>query len=341
MAKKFNVAVVGATGAVGRVFLTMLEERSFPVGKLKLLASKRSEGKHISVLGQQVEVHETTASSFDDIDFAFISVSADISRQFAPIAVQRGALVIDDSSAFRMLPNVPLVVPEINGSDVEWHEGIISIPNCSTIQMVMVLYPLHKVNPIKRVVVDTFQAVSGAGTAATIELTQQTADWYEEKPIKHEAFSEQIAFNVLPFIGEILPSGYTEEEEKMIFETQKILHDKSVSVSATCVRVPVHSAHSEAIHIEMENPMDLPEVRQILSDAPGVQILDEYKDGSYKLPTPLKIEGTDEVYVGRIRRDSSVPNGIVMWTVADNLRKGAALNAMQIAEEVIRRDCID
>ena len=340
MANRFNVAVVGATGAVGRVFLTILEERAFPVAQLKLLASKRSEGKRISVMGQEIEVHETTPSSFENVDFAFISVNADVSRQLAPSAVESGALVIDDSSAFRMLPNVPLVVPEINGADVEWHDGIISIPNCSTIQMVMVLYPLHRVNPIKRVVVDTFQAVSGAGTSAVMELTQQTIDWYNDRPILFEAFNEQIAFNVLPYIGEILPSGYTEEEEKMIFETQKILHDKSLSVSATCVRVPVRSSHSEAIHIEMENPMDPREVRQILSDTPGVAVMEEYENSSYKFPTPIRVEGTDEVYVGRIRRDPSVPNGIAMWAVADNLRKGAALNAMQIAEEVIRRGSI-
>jgi aspartate-semialdehyde dehydrogenase len=289
----------------------------------------------MSALGQELVVEETTPDSFKNVDIAFISVSSSISKEMAPHAVERGALIIDDSSAFRMLPDVPLVVPEVNGQDVEGHRGIISIPNCSTTPLTMVLYPLHRVNPVKRVVVDTYQSVSGAGSAAVDELRQQTMALDKGQEVKADALPHQIAFNVVPQIGEFFSSGYSEEEEKMMAETKKILHDPSIAISATCVRVPVYTCHSEAVHLELENSIDLNEARRLLSEMPGVTVVD-----GEEYPMPWELAGTDDVYVGRIRKDPSVANGLAMWVVSDNLRKGAALNALQIAEEVLKRDCL-
>jgi aspartate-semialdehyde dehydrogenase len=237
-----------------------------------------------------------------------------------------------------MRDEVPLVIPEVNGEDVEWHRGIISIPNCSTTQLVMALHPLHKANRIKRVVVDTYQAVSGAGGQAVMELREQTASLSEGKRVEARALPHQIAFNLVPQIGSFAASGYSEEEEKMMAETCKIMHDSSIKVSATCVRVPVYTCHSEAVHVEFERPMSPEEARRLLSSMPGVAVVDE--PGSSKYPMPWELGGTDDVYVGRIRRDPTVSNGLAMWVVSDNLRKGAALNALQIAEEVLRRDCL-
>ncbi len=334
MSSHYNIAIVGATGVVGREFLRILEQRPFPVNHLKLLASRRSAGTRISVAGQEYEVQETTEDSFRNIDFAFISAGSPVSKRFVPVAVENGAVAVDKSSAYRMDPVVPLVVPEINGEDVEDHQGIIATPNCSTIQMVMALYPLHRTNPIRRVIVDTYQAASGAGAGAVQELADQAQAILTGAPAEAHAMPHPLAFNLFPHIDDFLDDGYSKEEEKMINETRKILHDPFMGISATCVRVPVYTCHSEAVHIEFENSMDPSEAAHLLEEMPGVTVLRD----SY--PMPQDLAGTDDVYVGRIRRDPSIDNGLALWIVADNLRKGAALNALQIAEEVVRRDCL-
>ena len=333
-----RIAVVGATGAVGRVFLKILEERTFPASYIRLCASKRSHGKTLTVNGQELTVEETTPDSFRDIDIAFISASGDVSRQFAPIAVEAGALVIDDSSAFRMDPDVPLVVPEINADDLEHHKGVTAIPNCSTTQMVMALYPLHKVNPIRRIIVDTYQSVSGTGAAAMEELRVQTGQVLQGQDTQAQAYPHQIAFNLLPHIEPFMEDGYTREEWKMAVETRKIMHAPDIAISATCVRVPVYISHSEAVHIELTEPMSPEEAREILSQFPGVKVVDDPPSNIY--PMPWDGADKDEVFVGRIRRDASNPRGLAMWVVSDNLRKGAALNAIQIAEEVLNREML-
>ncbi len=335
MPRDVSIAVVGATGAVGLEFLKVLEQRAFPVSSVRLFASPRSVGKQLAVNGKPVSVEQTHPGCFNGVDFAFISVSSELSEELAPQAVEAGALVIDDSSAFRMRPEVPLVVPEINGQDMEEHRGIISIPNCSTTQMVMAIAPLHAVNPVRRIVVDSYQSVSGAGSGAMEELrSQANATLTGEDDI----LSSRIAFNLRPQIGDFLSSGYTKEEEKMSEETRKIMHAPDMAVSATCVRVPVLVCHSEAVHIESEGPWSVTDARNLLANFPGVSIIDNPQAGEY--PMPWDLAGTDDVYVGRIRQDWSHPNGLAMWVVADNLRKGAALNAIQIAEEVLRRDCL-
>ena len=333
-----RIAVVGATGAVGREFLRVLEQRHFPVGDIKLLASSRSAGTRLEVNGEHLVVEETTPDSFKGVDIAFISVSSELSGKLGPVAVQAGALVIDDSSFFRMQPQVPLVVPEVNGQDCQWHQGIIAIPNCSTTPMVMVAHALHQVSPVVRIVADTYQSVSGAGGAAMDELRDQARRILDGEASVPAALPHQIAFNVIPRIDSFLPSGYTREEEKMIQETRKIMHEPGLAVSATCVRVPVYVCHSLALHLELEGPVDPREAREVLSAMPGISVLDAPEDGRY--PMPWDAAGTDDVYVGRIRKDASHPNGLAMWVVADNLRKGAALNSIQIAEEVLRRDCL-
>jgi len=287
---------------------------------------------------QELEVKETVPESFEGIDIALFSAGAETSRYFSPIAAQSGAVVIDNSSAFRMTPTVPLVVPEVNPEDIKWHKGIIANPNCSTIQMVVALYPLHKVNPIKRIVVDTYQAVSGTGLAAVEELTTQAKQVLEGQTTIPHVYPHQIAFNILPEIDVFLDNGYTKEEWKMVEETRKIMHAEDIAISATCVRVPVFVGHSEAIHAQFSQPMSPEEARRILAQAPGVKVLDDPAISLY--PQPWSAAGTDEVFVGRIRKDASHSNGLVLWVVADNLRKGAALNAVQIAEEMITREWI-
>jgi aspartate-semialdehyde dehydrogenase len=336
--REYKVAIVGATGLVGQEFIKTLEQRNFPVASLKLLASERSVGKKLSVGGRELEVSEATAESFSGIDIALFSAGAEISRHLSPLAAKAGAVVVDNSSAFRMEPNVPLVVPEVNPEDIERHRGIIANPNCSTIQMVVVLAPLHKANPIKRIVVDTYQAVSGTGSAAVDELTTQTRQVLNGQSTIPHVYPHQIAFNVLPEIDVFWDNGYTREEWKMVEETRKIMHAPDVAVSATCVRVPVFTGHSEAVHVEFTRPMSPDEAERILAEAPGIKILDDPPISLY--PQPWAAAGTDEVFVGRIRRDASHANGLVMWIVADNLRKGAALNAVQIAEEMINRDWV-
>jgi aspartate-semialdehyde dehydrogenase len=331
----YNVAIVGATGLVGQEFIKILEQRSFPMEHLELLASDRSAGRKISVSERELTVKETTAESFKGIDIALFSAGAGVSRHFAPIAAADGAVVIDNSSAFRMETTVPLVVPEVNPEDIQKHKGIIANPNCSTIQMVVALYPLHRVNPIKRVTVSTYQAVSGTGAAAVNELNTQTRQVLEGQTTIPHVYPHQIAFNLLPEIDVFLDDGYTLEEWKMVEETRKIMHADDIAISATCVRVPVVTGHSEAVSMEFSRPMSPDEAERILAQAPGVKVLDEPVISLY--PQPWSAAGTDEVFVGRIRKDISHDNGLVMWVVADNLRKGAALNAVQIAEEMIKR----
>jgi aspartate-semialdehyde dehydrogenase len=336
--KLYKVAIVGATGMVGQEFIKVLEQRKFPVSSIQLYASDRSAGKKLFVGHQEIEVKETSADSFQHVDIALFSAGAEISRHFSPIAAKAGALVVDNSAAFRMDPKVPLVVPEVNVEDIKWHKGIIANPNCSTIQMVVALYPLHKVNPIKRIVVSTYQSVSGTGLAAMEELTTQAKLILEGQNVVPHVYPHQIAFNLLPEIDVFLDSGYSKEEQKMLEETRKIMHADELAVSATCVRVPVFISHSEAVHIELTNPMSPDEARRILAEAPGVKVLDDPNVSLY--PQPWLAAGTDEVYVGRIRTDVSQSSGLVMWIVSDNLRKGAALNAVQIAEEAIKRDWV-
>jgi len=331
----YKVAIVGATGMVGQEFIKVLEQRSFPIESIEMLASDRSAGKKLFFSHQEVEVKETTPDSFKGIDIALFSAGADISKYFSPIAAHSGAVVVDNSSAFRMDPKVPLVVPEINPEDIKKHNGIIANPNCSTIQMVTALYPLHKVNPIKRIVVTTFQAVSGTGSAAVGELNTQAKQVLNGQATAPHVYPHQIAFNVLPEIDVFLDNAYTKEEWKMVEETRKIMHADDIAISATCARVPVFIGHSEAINIELSQPMSPDEAHRILAQAPGVKLLDDPAISLY--PQPWSSAGTDEVFVGRIRRDVSHPNGLAMWVVADNLRKGAALNTIQIAEEMIKR----
>ena len=331
--RKYHTAIVGATGLVGQEFIKVLEQRNFPMASVHLLASDRSAGKKMFVSHREVEVEEVIPSSFDPVDIALFSAGSEVSKHFAPIAAKRGAVVVDNSAAWRMNPNVPLVVPEVNPEDVEEHQGIIANPNCSTIQMVVALYPLHKVNPIKRVIVDTYQSVSGTGSAAVDELNNQTKLVLEGKTALPHVYPHQIAFNILPEIDVFLDDGYTKEEWKMIHETRKIMHDDNMAVSATCARVPVVAGHSEAVHIEFTHPMSPEDARNILAEAPGVKVLDDTSISLY--PHPWSAAGTDDVFVGRIRHDASHPNGLAMWVVADNLRKGAALNAVQIAELLV------
>ena len=331
----YKVAIVGATGLVGQEFIKVLEQRNFPMASIRLYASDRSSGKKFYVGHQEIEVKEIKSDSFQHVDIALFSAGSEISRSFSPIAAKAGALVIDNSAAFRMEPKVPLVVPEANPGDVKWHEGIIANPNCSTIQLVVALYPLHKVNPIKRVVVSTYQAVSGTGTAAMEELTTQARLILEWQNVVPHVYPHQIAFNLLPEIDVFLDNGYTKEEWKMVEETRKIMHVEDMAISATCVRVPVFVGHSEAINVEFTEPMSPEEARHILARAPGVKVLDDPNVSLY--PQPWLAAGSDSVFVGRIRADASQSKGLVMWVVADNLRKGAALNAVQIAEEAVRR----
>jgi aspartate-semialdehyde dehydrogenase len=321
---------------VGQEFIKVLEQRNFPVTSIHLLASDRSAGKKLFVNHNEVEVEKTTPESFKKIDIALFSAGTETSHYFSPIAAQSGAVVIDNSTAFRMAPTIPLVVPEVNAEDIRWHKGIIANPNCSTIQAVVALYPLHKVNPIKRIIFDTYQAVSGTGSAAVEELTVQAKQVLEGQGTIPHVYPHQIAFNVLPEIDVFLDNGYTKEEWKIVEETRKIMHADDIAISATCVRVPVFTGHSEAIHIEFSRPMPPDEARYILAQAPGVKLLDDTAISLY--PHPWSVAGTDEVFVGRIHRDASHSNGLVMWVAADNLRKGAALNAVQIAEEMIKRE---
>ena len=333
MKDTYVVAVVGATGAVGNEMVATLEERNFPVKKLRLFASDRSEGKMLKYKDTDISVETLQESSFEGIDIALFSAGAERSKIWAPVAVQSGCVVVDNSSQWRMDPAVPLVVPEVNPDDLKWHKGIIANPNCSTIQMVVVLKPIHDAARIKRVVVTTFQSVSGTGQKAMDELLQQTKDLLNFREATCDVYPYQIAFNVLPHIDKFLENDYTKEEMKMVHETRKILGDDSIRVTATTVRVPVFRGHSESVNIETEKKLTANDVRAILSNAPGVVVFDAPHKNVY--PFPVHVAGKDETYVGRIREDESIEKGINLWIVADNLRKGAALNAVQIAERLI------
>jgi aspartate-semialdehyde dehydrogenase len=330
----YNVAIAGATGAVGDTFLQILEERNFPIKNLRLLASKRSAGKTLKFKGKEYIVEELTHDSFKDIDIALFSAGGSRSLEFAPSAVKAGALVIDNSSAFRMDKDVPLVVPEVNPQDAFKHNGIIANPNCTTIIMVVALKPLHDYSKIKRVVVSSYQSASGAGAKAMEELMQQTRDWAAGKELKVENFAHQLLFNVIPHIDKFTENGYTKEEMKMFNETRKIMGDNNIKVSATCVRVPVLSAHSEAVTVETEKEITVEKAKELFKNAKGLQVIDNPNNNEY--PMPLFVAGKDDCYVGRIRKDISTENSLTFWVVGDQLRKGAALNAIQIAELFIK-----
>jgi aspartate-semialdehyde dehydrogenase len=327
-----NVAIVGATGAVGQEFLKILAERNFPVNELRLLATQRSAGKKITWQGREIEVQETTNNSFKGIDIALFA-GGSASTEYAKAAVESGAVVIDNSSAFRMDPNVPLIVPEVNPEDVKWHKGIIANPNCSTIIMVVALKPIFDLAGIKRVVVSTYQAVSGAGREGIEELETQIRAWTKGEELKNQVFPYQIAFNLVPRIDVFGEGDYTKEEWKMVKETQKIFHIPEMAVTATTVRVPVIRSHSESVNIETERKVSIPEIREALSKAPGVIVVDDPSKDLY--PMPLFAADTDDVYVGRIREDFSIEKGINLWVVGDQIRKGAATNAVQIAELIL------
>jgi aspartate-semialdehyde dehydrogenase len=336
--KQYNVAVIGATGLVGQEFLRTVARRRFPLKNLKLLASKRSHGKKIAFGEREITVEEASVKALAGADFVFISATDEISRDLAPEAAKAGAVAIDDSGIWRQDPDVPLVVPEVNPDDVAHHKGILAIPNCSTTPIVMTLWPIHRVNPVKRVTAATYQSVAGTGKAALHELVEQTEKVLENHEAKPHVYPHQIAFNVLPQVGSFKDDGYTSEEWKMTAETRKIMHEPELPVSTTCVRVPVQVSHSAAVHVELSRPIDPEQVRRLLRDAPGVVVQDDASINLY--PQPWTATGRDEVYVGRIRQDSSHPEGLAFWVVCDNLRKGAALNALQIAEEMVARRLI-
>jgi len=336
MAGAYTVAVVGVTGAVGQQMVACLEERRFPVARLVPLASERSMGKTVTFLGKEISVETLTPDSFDGVEIALFSAGGAISKEYGPIAARAGAVVVDNSSAWRMDPEVPLVVPEVNPKDIGLYtnRGIIANPNCSTIQMVVALKPLHDAARIKRVVVSTYQAVSGTGQKAVDELAEQVRALLSCQETKNQVYPHRIAFNCIPHIDVFLENGYTKEEMKMVDETTKIMGDDSIRVTATTVRVPVFYGHSEAVNIETERKLTPAEARQILAKAPGVKVVDDPAKNQY--PMPLDAAGQDLTLVGRIREDFSIDNGLNFWVVADNLRKGAATNAVQIAEILIR-----
>ncbi|MBU1207184.1 MAG: aspartate-semialdehyde dehydrogenase [Proteobacteria bacterium] len=335
--KSYAVAVAGATGAVGLEMIKTLEQRQFPVGSIKLLASERSEGKELNINGKPVKVERLTKDSFKGVQVALFSAGASRSLEFAPAAAASGAVVVDNSSAFRMDPEIPLVVPEVNPQAIAQYKkrGIIANPNCSTIQMVVALKPIHDVARIKRIVVSTYQAVSGTGLKAIDELLSQTRAILNSQGIQKKVYPHQIAFNCLPHIDSFLENGYTKEEMKMVNETQKIMEDPTIRITATTVRVPVVHSHSESVNIETEKKLTAKEVKEILARAPGVFVVDNPALSEY--PLAIHAAGRDETFVGRIREDESIPNGINMWIVSDNVRKGAALNAVQIAEILIEK----
>ncbi len=340
MPERYHVAVVGATGMVGQAMARLLHQRSFPYRSLKLLASSRSAGGTLQVGEEQYRVEETSPQAFDGVDFAFFSVEGEISKELAPEAARRGAVVIDNSSAFRLEEGIPLVVPEVNPQEASGHKGIIANPNCSTIQMVVALQPLHRAAGLKRVVVSTYQAVSGAGREAMEELSRQSREVLEGREVKAEYIphkgasrAHRIAFNVVPQLDVFAEGGYCKEELKMVRETRKIMDIPDLPITATTVRVPVMNGHSEAVNLELESELSPSRAREILADAPGVVVADD--PGSLDYPMPAEVIGKDEVYVGRIRKDDSVPYGLNLWVVADNLRKGAATNSVQIAELLI------
>ncbi len=338
MTKDPVVAVAGATGAVGREMLRILAEREFPAREIIPLASSRSAGSRMEYKGSELTVQELTEDSFKGVDLAIFSAGGATSEKYAPIAAKSGCVVVDNSSFWRMDPSVPLVVPEVNPEDLEKHQGIIANPNCSTIQMVVVLKPLHDVSRIKRVVVSTYQAVSGSGQKAVNELETQVKQLFNMEEVTTSVYPYQIAFNCIPHLDAFLDSGYTKEEMKMVNETVKIMGDESVKVTATTVRVPVFFGHSESLNVQTESRISREDARAILTQAPGIRVMDNPQEKIY--PMPLFAAGKDETFVGRIREDQSTENALDMWVVSDNIRKGAALNAVQIAEFLLVKDLV-
>lgn len=335
----YNITVVGASGIVGREFLKLLDERAVPVGRLRLLATARSAGQEVTFRGERITIEETTPESFTPDDhIVFLSASGAASRQYAPIAAANGSFVIDDSSAFRMDPNVPLVIPEINADDLEWHRGIVSQPNCTTTPMVLALHPIHRVNPLRRVIVSTYQAVAGAGAAAVEGLRRETEAALAGRHEPSGTQKREIAFNAVPQIDVFADDGYTKEELKMENETRKILHAPEVGVSATCVRIPTFFGHAMSVWAEFERPISADEARALLAGAPAIELMDDPAQELY--PTPADVAGTDRVLVGRLRDDHSRAGGITFWTVTDSIRKGAATNVVQVIEEAARRGLI-
>lgn len=337
--RQYSVAIAGSTGAVGAEFLRLLEERDFPIGRLRLLASSRSVGKEISFRGEILPVEELTADSFRDIDIAFFSAGGSRSKEFAAPAIAAGAVVVDNSSAFRMTPTVPLVIPEVNGIDALEHQGLIANPNCSTIILLMALAPLMRLGALKRVVVSTYQAASGAGAQAMSELEEQNRALTEHRPVIKEVFPHQIALNLFSHNTPIDDTGYNEEERKMVNETRKILHLPDLAVTATCIRVPIPRAHSESVNVEFAGARPTVDAaRAALGAFPGVRVVDD-REANY-FPMPLDASGVDEVLVGRIRADLSHPNGLEFFVAGDQILKGAALNGYQIAEYLIAHDAV-
>ncbi|RAK11162.1 aspartate semialdehyde dehydrogenase [Halanaerobium saccharolyticum] len=336
--KKYNVAVVGATGLVGREMLKILSQRNFPLGQLKLIASERSEGKKIQFEDRELTVESVKEGTFEGIDIALFSAGSGVSKEVAPQVKKAGGIVIDNSNAFRMDPDAPLVVPEVNGEDLKEHQQIIANPNCSTIQMVMLLKPLAEKYGLKRLVINTYQAVSGAGKKAVDELIDQTKAYLSQEEIKNENFNHQIAFNAIPQIDVFLDNDYTKEEMKMVNETHKILHDPDLSITATCVRIPVIFGHGESLNIELNKDFKVEAVKQLFTQTKNVEVVDQ--PAAEKYPMQIDTEDNDNVLVGRIRRDNSVENGLNLWLTANNLRKGAALNAVQIAEYLIENNLV-
>ena len=324
------VAVAGATGAVGVEMLRVLEQRGFPAAEVRALASARSAGRRVPFAGEELVVEEMTEASFAGVDIALFSAGADVSRRFRAAVTAAGCVMIDNSSAFRMEEGVPLVVPEVNAADAASHSGVIANPNCSTIQMVVALDPLQALAPIRRVVVSTYQAASGAGQAAMDELYEQSGDFLAGRAFEPRQFAHRIAFNCIPQIDVFLEDGSTKEEWKMVVETRKIMHAPGIALAATCVRVPVLRCHSESINVEFDRPVSVQSAREALAKAPGIVLMDDPSKQVY--PMPALLEGTDLTYVGRLRKDPTVAHGLAFWVVADQIRKGAALNAVQIAE---------
>ncbi len=340
--EKVNIAIVGVTGAVGQEMLRILKERKFPVAELRPLASERSQGRSVRFNGKEILVTILNKDSFRGIQIALFSAGAVVSKEYAPIAVKSGAVVVDNTSHFRMDPDVPLVVPEVNSHKIKEHKGIIANPNCSTIQMVVALKPLHDAARIKRIIVSTYQSVSGAGAQKIQKLVDQSKEALRDFSVLAQSWkryrskeASHFAFNLIPQIDVFVEGGYTKEEIKMIKETQKIMGDDAIKVTATCVRVPVFCAHSESVNIETEKKLTANEARRLLSQAPGVKIIDDPTRLLY--PMPINAAGEDAVFIGRIREDHTIPNGLNFWIVSDNLRKGAALNAVQIAEILIKQ----
>ena len=335
----YNITIVGGAGIVGREFLKILDEQNIPVARLRLLATARSAGKQVEFRGKQITIEETSEQSFSAEDhIVFLSASGSASKLYAPIAQRNGSFVLDDSSAYRMDPEVPLVIPEVNPEDLEWHHGIVSQPNCTTTPMAMALFPIHRTNPVKRIIVSTYQAVAGAGAAAVEGLRTESAAALQGRHEPSGTQKREIAFNAVPQIDVFAEDGYTKEEIKMANETRKILHAPDIAISATCVRIPSFFGHSMNVWAEFERPVDPAEARALIASAPGVTVMDDPSNEIY--PTPLDAAGTDSVLVGRIRSDTSMPGGLTFWTITDSIRKGAATNVLDVIKEADRRNLI-